>query len=46
MWLSLSKAQGIKEAAQGLDTLKTLMTPAQIAKAQELAAEMWEKINN
>ena len=39
-------AQGDKDAAINLDIVKTLMTPADLSKAQELAAEMWEKINN
>ena len=46
MWWSLSKAQGDKSAATNLDIVKEQMTPAQIAKAQELAAEWWEEHNN
>ena len=39
-------AQGVKHAEATLDAVKLNMTPAQIAKAQALATEMWEKINN
>ena len=40
MWWSLTFAQN------SLDSIKEKMTPAQIAKAQALASEMWKKINN
>jgi TPR repeat protein len=48
MWYSLAKAVGDKDkvASTNLDIIKKQMTPDQIAKAQELATEMWEKINN
>jgi len=46
MWLSLAKAQGQKQAAKGLDLLKTLMTGADISKAQALASEWWEEHND
>jgi hypothetical protein len=46
MWWSLAKAQGHENAADNLDIVKNEMTPAQIAKAQELATKMWKKINN
>ena len=46
MWSSLAKAQGRKKAATNLRFLKEEMTPAEITKAQALATEMWEKINN
>ena len=45
-WYSLAKAQGNKRAAGLLNMVKNKMTPAQIAKAQALAAEWWEKHNN
>jgi TPR repeat protein len=45
MWWSLAKAQGDKDAPGGLDAIKPRMTRAQIAKAQELAAEWLEKHN-
>ena len=46
MWLSLSKAQGAPGAAKALNLVKSHMTPAQIAKAQELADEWWEEHND
>ena len=46
MWWSLAKAQGHEKAAGNFDIVMKRMTPAQIAKAQELAIEMWKKINN
>ena len=46
IWFSLAKAQGHKGAASNLDIVKEQMTLAQIAKAQALAAEWWEKHNN
>ena len=36
----------LKKMARHLDALITEMTFAEHSKAQELAAEMWEKINN
>ena len=46
MWMSLAKAQGEETAAGNMDIIKIQMTPAQIAKAQELATEWWEEHNN
>ena len=46
MWISLAKAQGDKDASGGLDIVKSEMTAADISKAQALATEMWDKINN
>ena len=43
MWWSLAKAQGDKDAAEGLGMVKSLMTRTQIAKAQALASEWWEE---
>jgi hypothetical protein len=43
MWFSLAQAQDITPTADNLDIIKKQMTPAQIAKAQELAAEWWEE---
>ena len=43
MWFSLAQAQDITPTADNLDIVKKQMTPAQIAKAQELAAEWWEE---
>ena len=46
MWISLSKAQGYKNAVQFMDIIKPLITPAQIAEGKALAAEWREKHNN
>jgi len=46
MWYSLAKAQGLENAATDLDIVQKRMTPADISKAQELAAEWWEEHNN
>ena len=46
MWISLSNAQGYKNAAQFMDLIKLLITPAQIAEGKALAAEWREKYNN
>ena len=46
MWFSLAQAQGSKPAADNLGIIKKRMTRAQIAKAQALATEWWEKHNN
>ena len=45
MWWSLAKAQGNETGAKGLDNIKEEMNTDQIAKAQALAAEWWEKHN-
>ena len=39
MWWSLAALDGDKDAARKLDMLKKRMTPAQIAKAQEMAVK-------
>ena len=46
MWYSLAKAQGNEDAAKGLYIIEKEMNTDQIAKAQKLAAEIGEKINN
>ena len=46
MWWSLSKAQGAEDVATNLDIVQKRMTTTDIAKAQGLAAEWWEKHNN
>ena len=46
MWWSLGNANGLKAGARLMDVVEQYMTPDQIAKAQELATEMWEKIND
>ena len=45
MWLSLAKAQGNEDAAKGLYIIEKEMNTDQIAKAQVLATEWWEKHN-
>ena len=45
MWWSLAKAQGQVKAAGNLKILRERMTPAQIAKAQALAAE-WRQASS
>jgi TPR repeat protein len=46
MWWSLAKALGDNNVENNLDMIKEEMTRAEIAKAQALAAEWWEKHNN
>ena len=45
-WYSLAKAQGNEVAADNLKLIQKIMSHTQIAKAQALAAEWWEKHNN
>jgi hypothetical protein len=44
MWLNLSVARGMKQAATSRDKLAAGMTPAQIAEAQKLASEWKPKV--
>lgn len=46
MWWSFAKALGDKDVAKNLDIVQKQMTPAQIAEAQALASQWWEKHNN
>ena len=46
MWWSLAKAEGYENVTTYLDIIKKQMTPANISRAQALASEMWEKIND
>ena len=46
MWWPLAKAQGNEMASTNLDIVKKRMNTDQIARAQALAAEWWEKHNN
>lgn len=39
MWTSLAASTGVKRAAKNLEVFEKRMTPAQIAKAQEMAAK-------
>ena len=44
VWLNLAAAQGNTSAAEGKDSLRKRMTSEQIAKAQELAGELYKRI--
>ena len=46
MWWSLAMEQGNELATENLNIIKEKMSPAEISIAQELATDMWEKINN
>ena len=43
MWFSLSAGGGDEDAASGLTQLEDLMTPAQVAEAQRMSREWFEK---
>ena len=45
-WMNLAAAQGDKEAAQDRDRLAARMTPEQMAEAQDLAAELYKRIES
>ena len=42
-WWSIAVAQGVILAKEGKAIVKGLMTPNQIAEAQKLSSEYWEK---
>ena len=42
-WLNLAAGQGMTKAAEDRDTLVAEMTPEQIAEAQRLSTEFYEK---
>jgi len=42
-WMSIAAAQGSESAMNSRGTIKGSMTPAQIAEAQKLSSELWEK---
>jgi len=46
MWWSVAKMQGYQDAAYNIDIVEDQMTPDQIAIAQELASQWWEKYSN
>ena len=46
MWWSLASAQGHQDGAKFLDIIKKEMSHTQIAEAQQLATEWWEKLSN
>lgn len=45
-WVNLAAAQGNKKAVEGKELLRSGMTAEQVAKAQKLAAEMWDRIES
>ena len=42
-WCSIAATQGHKKAKNNKRIIKGWMTPAQIAEAQKLSSELWEK---
>ena len=42
-WLSIAAAQGFAGGKKGKEVLAKHMNPAQIAEAQKLSRELWEK---
>ena len=44
-WLNLAAAQGNELASENKDTLRTRMTANQIARARELSATLFDRIN-
>ncbi len=44
-WYNLAAAQGTKPAIENKDNLRKRMTAEQIAEAQKLSAELFERIN-
>ena len=44
-WLNLAAAQGLKNAVKAKDALRPNMTADQIARAQELSATLFDRIN-
>ena len=45
-WLNLAAAQGDKMAVERRDRLREKMTAEQVAEAQRLAGEFWERIES
>ena len=41
-WWSMAKTNGVKQAAEGIDTLKPMLTPQQLAEGQALAIKCYE----
>ena len=46
VWLNLAAAQGNTSAAEGKDSLRKRMTSKQIAEAQKLAGELFNRIES
>ena len=45
-WMNLAGAQGDEKAPKGKDRLRPRMTTEQVAKAQELAGELYKRIES
>ena len=45
-WMILATAQGNKEAVKGKNVLRPKLTAEQVAEAQKLAAELFERIES
>jgi uncharacterized protein len=45
VWLSLAAAQGHKSAIKNRDITATKLTPQQLSEAQELANQLFQKLN-
>ena len=45
-WMNLAAAQGQKDAVKSKDRLRPKMTSAQVAEAQKLSVELWERIES
>ena len=43
-WFNIAATQGDEPARKAKPLLAQMMTPSQIAEAQELSKELWEKI--
>ncbi len=43
-WFNIAAAQGDQDAAEGRDSLRKIMTDAQLAEAQTLSAELFRRI--
>ena len=46
VWLNLAAAQGNTSAAEGKDSLRKRMTSEQIAEAQKLSGELFNRIES
>ena len=42
-WMNIASAQGNEHAKKNKSIFEAVMTPAQIAEAQKLSSELWEK---
>ena len=45
-WMNLAAAQGDEDAVKVKDALKKRMPPGQVAEAQKLASELWDRIES